>query len=133
MVPKQNFPLGCSVMCITLIQFIASMSFSIASQGLINKASITTTKAFSSLETLQQTVATTTAQILFLRTKQIATIYGFLKNSLDDLKWPSHGRFYRYALTSSLSFFLSFFSQCLKASYVFLSLYLISYFFNFGP
>ncbi|KAK7411812.1 hypothetical protein VNO78_03253 [Psophocarpus tetragonolobus] len=47
---KQNFPLGCSVVCIsiTLIHFVASMSFS-TSQSLINETSTsetTTTKAF---------------------------------------------------------------------------------------
>ncbi|RDX57613.1 GDSL esterase/lipase 5, partial [Mucuna pruriens] len=39
---KQNFPLGCSVVCITLIQFIASMSFS-TSQSTSRSS---TTKAF---------------------------------------------------------------------------------------
>ncbi|KAG4949512.1 hypothetical protein AAZX31_15G173500 [Glycine max] len=46
---KQNFPMDCSFVCITLIQFIASMSFS-KSQSLINETNTstttTTTKAF---------------------------------------------------------------------------------------
>lgn len=47
---KQNFPMDCSFVCITLIQFIASMNFS-TSQSFKNETSsisttTTTTKAF---------------------------------------------------------------------------------------